>query len=369
MRLVQGAGMPGAQAKSARLHEAVASFAALIHESLDMERVGANYMAAIAPLIQANSYGMYLLDPRGGRPKRIAVNGGVDRFIARYELAAYAQDPLLRYMTRTREPVHEGQLFSDVEWQRTPLRRALTRRNQAPRILEAPIIVGENVRGVLFFTRRPDDSPPFGDDDVRMLKTIANHVCLAVGHALRFAEMKVRCEISEEALQLVDVPLMLSDPAGNVRFSNRAAKLALRSADEAVRGGGFRDTFLKNLDRLAAGHQSMAAARVASSGSGAGSSGLVLRSTVVPVGEPVVATFICRDEHDEAEATAARPVLSHRELEVLELLTQGLQNKEIAQRLFVSTNTVKYHVKRIYRAVGVASRTELLSRAYAGSLL
>jgi DNA-binding NarL/FixJ family response regulator len=48
--------------------------------------------------------------------------------------------------------------------------------------------------------------------------------------------------------------------------------------------------------------------------------------------------------------------LSARQLQVLELLTQGLSYEEIGARLFISTNTVKFHVRSIFVRLGVRNR-------------
>jgi DNA-binding CsgD family transcriptional regulator len=54
--------------------------------------------------------------------------------------------------------------------------------------------------------------------------------------------------------------------------------------------------------------------------------------------------------------------LSEREVEVLRLLAQGRRNGEIARDLVVSENTVKAHVKHIYRKLGVADRVQAANR-------
>jgi DNA-binding CsgD family transcriptional regulator len=56
-------------------------------------------------------------------------------------------------------------------------------------------------------------------------------------------------------------------------------------------------------------------------------------------------------------------LLSRRELEVLRLLAEGLSNREIAERLFISPKTAEHHVSRVYAKLGVSTRAE--AAAYA----
>jgi DNA-binding NarL/FixJ family response regulator len=63
-----------------------------------------------------------------------------------------------------------------------------------------------------------------------------------------------------------------------------------------------------------------------------------------------------------AEVELEEP-LTHRELEVLQLLAGGLTNKEIAQRLGISDHTVKFHVNAILGKLGVETRTEAVVHA------
>jgi LuxR family maltose regulon positive regulatory protein len=61
--------------------------------------------------------------------------------------------------------------------------------------------------------------------------------------------------------------------------------------------------------------------------------------------------------------------LSDRELEVLQLIAEGLTNREIGSRLFVSLNTVKAHTRNIYGKLCVHSRTQAIARAQELGLL
>lgn len=61
--------------------------------------------------------------------------------------------------------------------------------------------------------------------------------------------------------------------------------------------------------------------------------------------------------------------ISARELEVLQLLANGHSNKEIAAELFVSPNTVKTHIARLYEKLEVSRRTQAVSRAKALQLV
>jgi len=53
--------------------------------------------------------------------------------------------------------------------------------------------------------------------------------------------------------------------------------------------------------------------------------------------------------------------LSRRELEVLRLLCQGLANREISERLFISEYTAKDHIKKIMRKLGVSTRSQIIT--------
>lgn len=78
-----------------------------------------------------------------------------------------------------------------------------------------------------------------------------------------------------------------------------------------------------------------------------------VREVLVPVGPDFV--------RDEAQVAALG--LTPRELEMLALMAEGLSNREIAERAFVSENTVKTHASRVLEKLGAARRTQAIQRA------
>ncbi len=66
----------------------------------------------------------------------------------------------------------------------------------------------------------------------------------------------------------------------------------------------------------------------------------------------------------ERRSESGRGVLTTREIQILDLICMGTQNKIIADRLGLSENTVKVHVRNIYKKMNVRNRTEAASRYF-----
>jgi len=69
------------------------------------------------------------------------------------------------------------------------------------------------------------------------------------------------------------------------------------------------------------------------------------------------------------EAEMIKLGLSKRELEVLQLMAEGLSNGEIAERLYVSLNTIKTHTSRLFEKLDVKRRTQAVELAKRLSLI
>ena len=101
----------------------------------------------------------------------------------------------------------------------------------------------------------------------------------------------------------------------------------------------------------------------------AGAMGYVLKDTIsddlihvireVHAGRRVVAP----DIQQALDERARHPALSLRERQVLELVAEGMRNKEIAAALGISTDTTGMHVKNIYTKLDVHDRTAVVAKA------
>jgi DNA-binding NarL/FixJ family response regulator len=101
----------------------------------------------------------------------------------------------------------------------------------------------------------------------------------------------------------------------------------------------------------------------------------VISKSVHPVGLATLLREISRDTIVHAPRRAAVKItrescpLTDRELEILKLVAQGHTNGRIARELWVTEQTVKFHLSNTYRKLGVANRTEASRYAHMNDLM
>ncbi len=80
--------------------------------------------------------------------------------------------------------------------------------------------------------------------------------------------------------------------------------------------------------------------------------------------DPSVAQYIIKSLREKPMRTMEKKLLSDRELQVLELLAEGLQKREIAEQLHISYPTVDAHVRHIYEKLDVKNAPSAVRTAY-----
>ena len=171
----------------------------------------------------------------------------------------------------------------------------------------------------------------------------------------------------EQALEGVGVPSYVLDTTGIVRWINPAAERLLGD----VRGRHITSVVAPEDSRRA---RELFTRKVLGTSAATDAPGVLLSTagervaveiSAVPLknGEQVVGVFGLLEERPDDKPMAPHPHLTPRQVEVLRLLEQGRSTKQIAAELHLSTETVRNHIRRLFRALGVNSRLEAVAAA------
>jgi PAS domain S-box-containing protein len=175
----------------------------------------------------------------------------------------------------------------------------------------------------------------------------------------------------ERALGNVGVPSYVLDTTGNVRWINPAAERLLGD----IRGRHYTSVVAPEDGRRA---RDLFAEKVIGASPATEATGVLLSTSGarVPVelssvplmsGEQVVGVFGLIEERPGDSSTAPPSHLTPRQVEVLRLLEQGHSTKQIAAELHLTIETVRTHIRRLFRALGVNSRLEAVAAARSAS--
>lgn len=310
-------------------------------------------VAELGEMIAARAWGIYELDDTG-RPTNVECTLNVPEwFLDQYESGGRPTDPIYAGVLTVRGPVDSGRLLHWRRWRSEPVYEILDRVGYQ-RSLQAPLLVNGVVRGTLNIARHRDD-PPFTLTDLARMQTasvIASRVFERVCDDQLHRSVHA---IASVALDSVNDPVVVTDEYGAALVVNVAAQTVV----------GARKQELLPLC-MSAIRENLAALRWSNSRS--------VSKTVDAAGErfTVRTTWANSDEARLAVSRIYRrnisvgaPPLDHspltnRQREIAAMVGAGMTVGQIAQKVFVSPNTVKQHLKRIYGVLGVHSRAELV---------
>lgn len=321
------------------------------------------FLLSSPALIGARGRAFYRLDPLSGAPSSVVADVSAD-FLQDYEERGRQGDPVLDFARAHLRPIDDIGACSVREWERSPVHDVL-RQAGFYHSMEAPVTASGAFIGTINFARARGDRP-FSAADMAAAQTAAEQVGLAVERARRFEQRGERASILEAALDRVPEAVVLTDSEGGVVYANRAA------TRPDAQGGSLLERAAPRIAQDLASILDGTKRVLVGSGSpdgrprteyGGPADRVTVKSVPLPGDHGVMMTLI----YPAAGGNGRLPlwdILTPREQQIAEWVSQGLTTRQIADRAVITENTVKQHLKRIFVKADVTNRAELVQRIW-----
>lgn len=332
-----------------------------LQASLWLREVQRSYLECIDGVVWARAHGLYHLDPDTGSPLGFA--GHVpDGFADEYEREGRSGDAVLHAAIDRGEAIDDTRIPDAGSWEQTSVYPVLARQGFG-HSMEAPLYVDDELIGTINLARRPED-PPFSAAELALVERVASHVELALGRALRHEVTEQRATAFESTLDAIPQALVVSRLGdGRLLFVNQAARqLGSRRAN----GGAVTPEELVACDVRALSDGVDQVVHSLGPEPRHRATHLIATKSVRLTGCDEIALSFLSPRDSDAQVPLEHTPLSPREQELVELVSRGLSTSEIADVAYISINTVKQHLKRIFYKLGVHTRAELVHELWRG---
>jgi DNA-binding CsgD family transcriptional regulator len=328
-------------------------FATALCASSDLAELANRLVTGVGGVFYTPMRTFYFLDPLTGRPGDVAPVNISETMLARYEHLPQGRetDPLLARALASGGAAYNMALMSMEEWLESPLYTSIVSMHDLRHVVQVPVLCGESVIGTINLgTSDPDRG--YTASEVRWAEALGRLVGVAVEGIRAREDLEQELERARAALELTGSAVVVSDPeALEVRLSDAARLLLaqLQGGEERVYG-----VIAPPADTPAGFSRSVDVELL-----GGGRGRLHGYSSRLPRDGGTLVTVLELDRQRPGRLAGPLVALTPREREVAVLVVDGLADREIAERLYLSRHTVSQYVKRIYHKLGVESRVAL----------
>jgi len=334
-------------------------FAGALQAALTLDEVTAAFMSAVGEVLPAHSVGMYRLDSETGEVLDIH-SDAKDSFLEQYEESGRSDDPVLEFVLRNGRPIDSSRAVTRAQWESSGARSALGEAG-LDHSLEAPLIASGRFLGTINFARTAS-SEAFGDEELVSARLVSEQLGLATERALRFEATGHRATVVESALDRLPQAVIVTDLDAQVLFRNRAARndpTLLRPAVPGPhKGPTVEDSIAEAMEEFRIRGKRVHVQNLHQPGS---QGRRIVKSYRLGSSQDAAVTLVFEcGTGAGVRQLPAWDVLSRREQEIAQLVSEGLSTKQIAERAFISENTVKQHLKRVFAKTDVRNRAELV---------
>ena len=173
------------------------------------------------------------------------------------------------------------------------------------------------------------------------------------------------------ALQDISVPTYVVDPTGVIRWINPAARTLVGNVEgrqiTSVVAPEERLRARESFSRKIIGKERVTDAEVVLVGADGDRVKVDVSSVPLREGHRIIGVFGQISDVREEDERPPHPALTPRQVEILRLLEHGRSTDQMADQLQLSRETVRNHVRRLLRALGVHTRLEAVAAARHGS--
>lgn len=329
-----------------------------LQSALTVDEVERAYLGNIVGVLDADGHGLYRLDPDTLDPVGISADVTAD-FIEKYADYGRFDDPVMDRARELRRPADSSRLASSADWQASAAYSILADEGYY-HSLRAPFDIAGQMCGTVTFARRRG-ARGFDEHDLRLARTISEQTGLALERATRFEATGQRVGVLQDVLNHLPQGIVVSSAEGETIFVNSVAAAQHRY-------GSFADMVSCHVreagEALWRENRRIVTANVVEPRSGRQ---VIAKSVKLTRTSGAALTLIYAADSAQPRRLPVWDVLTPREQEIAELVSAGLTTKEIASRAFVSENTVKQHLKRIFAKTDVRNRAELMQRVWAAA--
>lgn len=330
--------------------EGLAGLVRGLSAAMTRDEIHRAYLSRVGTVLGAQAFAIYHL--RGAHtiaPDGIAANVQED-FLAEYEVRGRADDPVLEFAVRLGQPVDSSTVPAS-HWDGSGARHVLARTGLA-HSLQAPVIVDGELVGTINFAR-DTASPPFCDRELSRARALSEHLALALSRARRYEALECQITLLEGALDRSSRAAIVCDAQGDPQFVTSSAR-RLMGGDLLESQFGTQVT--EAIQRFARAEALVETQHLSEQAAGRR---MILQFQRFRHGDALVC-FLHPNADVRHSALPAVDVLSPREQHIAGLVARGLTTRAMAKEAFISENTVKQHLKRIFMKLGVTSRAELI---------
>jgi len=328
-------------------------FVETVGSSTSVKELEQAFLEEARRFIDCSAVGFYVLTPSSQEAEHFGATGVSDRFLARYEEAGRHCDPVLHRVLGSRTAVYSGRLMDVDQWRSLEVYTEVFRLHRMISLLQAPVVYEGRVIGTLNFGG-DEDCEPFTEEHAALASTLGRLVGMTLGSMWQREELDREREHLVSALEMCEEAVVLTDLNSGKRRLNAAARRVLEQL-----AGEEGDNCIAGIPAPEVPGGETRTEQVDVSLRGGGEAVLRICTTPLPEGGGMAVSFLSLRGGETSIPLCVRQTLTSRECEVASLVARGLQDGEIAERLYLSPFTVKQYLKDTYRKLGLRSRVEL----------